>query len=242
MIFDCRFWILDWGRKSMNKNIATFTCMLLMLVPVSLTQAQQSKKISRIRFLGGASSIHPAFLQGLRDLGYVEGKNIVIEPRYAEGNLDRLPELAAELVRLKVDMIVTQSTPAAQAAKKATSTIPIVMATGGDAVGSGLVASLAYPGGNITGLSTLATDLNEKRLELLKEDVPKASHIAYLANPAIVPKMIGLKVLQAAAPSLAVTIKFAPMQGPRDFESAFAEAVRDRVHAAIFTQNRSTIP
>ena len=226
----------------MNKNIATFTCMLLMLVPVSLTQAQQSKKISRIGFLGGASSIHPAFLQGLHDLGYVEGKNIVIEPRYAEGNLDRLPELAAELVRLKVDMIVTQSTPAAQAAKKATSTIPIVMATGGDAVGSGLVASLAHPGGNITGLSTLATDLNEKRLELLKEVVPKASHIAYLANPAIVPEMIGLKVLQAAAPSLAVTIKFAPMQGPRDFESAFAEAVRDRVHAAIFTQNQSTIP
>ena len=132
--------------------------------------------------------------------------------------------------------------PAAQAAKKATSTIPIVMATGGDAVGSGLVASLAHPGGNITGLSTLATDLNEKRLELLKEVVPKASHIAYLANPAIVPEMIGLKVLQAAAPSLAVTIKFAPMQGPRDFESAFAEAVRDRVHAAIFTQNQSTIP
>jgi putative tryptophan/tyrosine transport system substrate-binding protein len=239
-----RLWILDFGFSIGRSKRKKVFCVALggLLFALSFpVDAQWRGKVTRLGYLAGASSIHPAFLQGLHDLGYVEGKNIIIEPRYAEGNLDRLHELAAELVRLKVDIIVTQSTPAAQAAKKATSTIPVVMATGGDAVGSGLVASLAHPGGNITGLSTLATDLNEKRLELLKEIVPKASHVAYLANPAIVPEMIGLKVLQAAAPSLGMTIKFAPMQGPRDFESAFAEAVRDRVHAAIFTQNQSTI-
>ena len=226
----------------MSKKVSCL-CVCALLLALGLpAEAQQRGKVPRLGYLGGAFSTHPAFLQGLRDLGYVEGKNIVIESRYAEGKLERLPDLAAELVRLKVDIIVTQSTPAAQAAKKATTTIPIVMATGGDAVGSGLVASLAHPGGNITGLSTLATDLNATRLELLKEVVPKASRVAYLANPAIVPEMIGLKNLESVASSLAVTIKFAAMQGPADFESAFAGAVRDGVHAAIFTQNQSTIP
>jgi ABC-type uncharacterized transport system substrate-binding protein len=225
------------------KHIVGLLVVLVALAACGArAEAQQTAKVHRIGFLAGASSINPAFLEGLRDLGYVDGKNIVIEPRYAEGKLDRLPEFAAELVRLKVDIIVTQSTPAAQAAKKATSTIPIVMATGGDAVGSGLVASLARPGGNITGLSTLATDIEPKRLELVKEAVPKASRVAYLANPAIVPEMIGLKNIQSAAPGLGVTIKFAAMQGPGDFEHAFAEAVRDKVHAALFAQNQSTIP
>src|SRR5947199_4037076 len=144
----------------MSKKVSCL-CVCALLLALGLpAEAQQRGKVPRLGYLGGAFSTHPAFLQGLRDLGYVEGKNIVIEYRFAEGKLERLPDLAAELVRLKVDIIVTQSTPAAQAAKKATTTIPIVMATGGDAVGSGLVASLAHPGGNITGLSTLATDLN----------------------------------------------------------------------------------
>ena len=226
----------------MSKKIIRFALCTMLLALSFSAEAQQPKKIPRIGYLGGAFSTHPAFLQGLHDLGYVEGKNIVIESRYAEGKLDRLPDLAAELVSLKVDMIVTQGTPAAQAAKRATSTIPIVMATGGDAVGSGLVASLARPGGNITGLSTLATDLNAKRLELLKEAVPKVSRVAYLANPDIVPEMIGLKNLEPAAPSLGVTVKFVAMRGPEELESAFAEAVRDRVHAAIFAQNQNYIP
>ena len=226
----------------MKKAAMSSILVVVVLAVGVISDAQQPKKVPRIGYLAGAFSIHPAFMQGLRDLGYVEGKNIVIEPRYAEGKLDRLSDLAAELVSLKLDVIVTQGTPAAQAAKKATSTIPIVMATGGDAVGSGLVASLAHPGGNITGLSTLATDLNAKRLELLKEIAPKISRVAYLANPDIVPEMIGLKNLEPVAPSLGVTVKFVAMRGPEELENAFAEAVREKVHAAIFAQNQNYIP
>jgi ABC-type uncharacterized transport system substrate-binding protein len=137
--------------------------------------AQQAKEIPRIGFLTAAPSIEPAFLEGLRNLGYVDGKTIVIELRSAQGKLDRLSDLATELVRLKVDIIVTQGTPAAQAARKATRIIPVVMATSGDAVGSGLVASLARPGGNVTGLSFLDTDVGTKRLELLKDVDPRVS-------------------------------------------------------------------
>ena len=146
-------------------------------------EAQQPTKIPRIGYLAAASPSAvsariEAFRQGLRELGYVEGKNIVIEWRSAEGKLDRLPALAAELVRLKVDIIVTAGPPATRAAKEATSTIPIVMTQDSDPVGSGFVASLARPGGNITGLSTLAPELSGKRLELLKEIVPKLSRVA----------------------------------------------------------------
>jgi putative ABC transport system substrate-binding protein len=226
----------------MNRKIVIWLLTSFCLTNVLLAEAQQAAKVRQIGYLGGAFSTHPAFLQGLRDLGYIVGKNIVIESRYAEGKLDRLPELAAELVRLKVEIIVTQGTPAAQAAKRVTSTIPIVMATGGDAVGSGLVASLARPGGNITGLSTLATDLNAKRLELLKEVAPKISRVAYLANPDIVPEMIGLKNLEPVAPALGVMVKFVAMRNPEELESAFAEAVRDKIHGIIFAQNQNYIP
>jgi len=198
----------------MNKKIAVFALGVLVLASGSQAQAQQSKKIPRIGFLSAAPSIDPALLEGLHDLGYVEGKTIVIEHRSAEGKLERLPELAAELVRLKVDIIVTQGTPAAQAVKKATSTIPIVMATSGDPVGSGLVASLARPGGNVTGLSLLATDVETKRLELLKEAVSRVSRVAYLSNSDIVPEMIGLKNLQLVGPALGVTVEAVEMRGP----------------------------
>ena len=150
-------------------------------------QAQQPTKIPRIGYLTAASlsanaARIEAFRQGLRELGYVEGKNIVIEWRYAEGKLDRLPALAAELVRLKVDIIVTAGPAATRAAKEATATIPIVMAQDTDPVGNGFVASLARPGGNITGLSTLAPEISGKRLELLKEIVPKLSRVAVLGT------------------------------------------------------------
>ena len=151
-------------------------------------QAQQTGKIFRIGFLdlstaSGSAVLVEAFRQELSKLGWIEGKNITIEYRFAEQKPERLPELAAELVRLKVDLIVVSGTAAALAAKKATTTIPIVMTNVGDPVGEGLVASLARPGGNVTGLSSLATELNTKRLEILKDAVPKLARVGLLRQP-----------------------------------------------------------
>ena len=162
----------------------------LILAHCGITEAQQPKKIPRIGYLIGASRSGvsariEAFRQGLGELGYVEGKNIIIEYRYSEGKLDRLPALAAELVRLKVDVIVANGPPSTRAAKEATVTIPIVMAQDSDPVTNGFVASLARPGGNITGLSSLAPELNGKRLELLKEVVPKLSRVAILGTSTV---------------------------------------------------------
>jgi putative ABC transport system substrate-binding protein len=209
-----------------------------MSVLVPLAEAQQQKKVPRIGFLGAASATSQAsrldaFRQGLRELGYVEGKNIIVEYRHAEGKFERLPELSAELMRLKVDIIVTQGSPAAEAARKTTSTIPIVMATGGDAVGSGLVASLARPGGNITGLSSLATDLAAKRLELLKEVVPKVARVAILLNPATATNPLQLKETQAAAPALGVTLLSVEVKGADDMETAFTAIKKDRAGGII---------
>ena len=226
----------------MRRKIIPLALSALLLTLCVCADAQQTKKVPRIGFLSASPSIDHAFLEGLRDLGYVDNKTIVIEHRSAEGKLERLPELAADLVNLKVDMIVTQGTPSAQAAKKATNTIPIVMATSGDPVGTGLVASLARPDGNVTGLSILATDLDTKWLELLKEAAPNISRVAWLANPAIVPEMISLKNLQSVAPNLGVTVQLAEMQGPQTFENSFATVVRDRYNAVIVTPNSSYIP
>src|SRR5215831_2668927 len=166
----------------MNKKIF-WLVVLLFLVSATLVEAQQPTKIPLIGFLSGSfPSTSPArreaFRKGLRELGYVEGKNIVIEQRYADGKFDRLPALAAELVRLKVDIIVTAGPQSTRPAKQATSTIPIVMALDPDPVGNGFVASLARPGGNITGLSSLAPEISGKQLELLKEVIPKLSRVA----------------------------------------------------------------
>ena len=214
----------------------------MLLALCSSTAAQQLSNAPRLGFLSASPSIDSAFLDGLRDLGYVDGKNIIIERRSAGGKLDQLPELAAELVALKVSIIVTQGTPAGQAAKKATRTIPIVMATSGDAVSSGLVASLARPGGNVTGLSFLGTDVIGKRLELFKEAIPKISRVAHLANPSIVTEMISLKNLQSVAPNLGVTVQLVEIRGPEDFESAFSAAIRQRIQAVMVTPNSSYIP
>ena len=164
-----------------GKSFYVALCAMLFALWLP-AEAQQPKKVPRIGLLS-ASSDSPrkgAFLQGLRDLGYVEGKNIAIEYRYTEGELDRLPDLAAELVRLNVDVIVTHAISSVRAAKKATATIPIVFASVGDAVDSGLVASLARPGGNATGLTFLAPELDGKRLELLKEAFPKVTRVGFL--------------------------------------------------------------
>jgi ABC-type uncharacterized transport system substrate-binding protein len=229
------------GAKTVHTKFLLWPLVTFLLTTVSLAEVQQTKKLPRIGFLSASNLTDPAFLEGLRDLGYVEGKSIVIEHRYAEGKLDRLPELAVELVRLKVDLIVAQGTPAGLAAKKATSTIPIV-ATSGDPVGSGLVGSLARPGGNVTGLSILATDVEGKRLEVLKEIAPKISRVAYLANPAIVAEMISLKNLQSVEASMGVTVHSVEIQGPEEFESAFAAMTKQRADAAMVSSNSSYIP
>jgi putative ABC transport system substrate-binding protein len=196
-------------------------------------------KVPRIGFLWTSSpllgsSFLDAFRQGLSTFGYVEGQNIALEHRYAEGRLERLPHLAAELVQLQADVIVTQGTPAAQAAKHATSSIPIITTTGGDPIGSGLVASLARPGGNITGLSSLAPELSGKRLELLKEAVPGISRVAVLWDAASgAPVISVLRETQVAAQAFGLQLHLLAVQGPDDFESAFGIATRDHAEALL---------
>lgn len=177
----------------------------------SSAEAQQPKKIPRIGLLSpfppsGSALWHEAFRQGLRDLGWIEGQNIMIEYRYAEGRSDRLPDLAADLVRLKVDIIVTSVTPDTLAAKNATTTIPVVMASVGDPIASGLVETLARPGGNIAGLSQMAQELAGKRLELLKEIVPKLSRVAVLWNPRDQGSTLSWKEIQSPAEQLGVQL------------------------------------
>jgi ABC-type uncharacterized transport system substrate-binding protein len=212
-----------------------FVAVVLLAVAV-MAEAQQPKKVPRIGFLasGSPSSFAAqteAFRQGLRELGYVEGQNIGIEYRYAEGRTDRFAELATELVRLKVDVIVTASTPGVLAAKEASSTIPIVFGAINDPVASGLVASLARPGGNITGLTNLSPDLDGKRLELLKEAFPKVTRVGYLWNPDA--PGTGLTGMQAAASGLGVQLQSLEARTANDFDSAFEAALKERAHALI---------
>ena len=200
-----------------------------------MSDAQQPRKLPRIGFLfygsPGPSPEVDAFRQGLRDLGYVEGQNITIEFRFASGQVERLPELAAELVRLKLDVIVTPTTPASMAVKQATSTIPIVFAAVADAVGAGLVADFARPGGNITRLTSISSELGGKRLELLKEVAPKASRVAVLYNPADRSNVLMLKELQESAPALGLTLQPLELRGPGEFEGAFVAMTRERAQA-----------
>ena len=208
----------------------------LLAAPLaSEAQAEQGGQVSRIGFLfygaAGASPELDAFRQGLRDLGYIEGQNIIIEYRFANGRVGRLPELAAELVRLNLDVIVTPGTPASMAAKKATSTVPIIFAGVADAVGTGLVASLARPGGNITGLTSISAELGGKRLELLKAVVPKTSRVTVLYNPADPSNVLVLKELQESSRALGLTLQPLAVRGPDEFEGAFATMTRERVHA-----------
>ncbi len=222
---------------SFRKAFAGCLALGILLVPLA-ADAQQAGRMARIGFLyhGSAPAAVPflaAFLEGLRDLGHIEGRNFALESRFAEGNADRLPDLAAELVRVKVDAILTDGTPAAQAAKHATTTIPIVMASGGDPVGAGLVASLARPGGNVTGVTTLAGDLSAKRLQLLKEAVPKASRVALLQNPANPFSAIAVKETQAAARALRVQLQVLAVRGPTEFADAFAAMTKARAGALL---------
>jgi putative tryptophan/tyrosine transport system substrate-binding protein len=204
----------------------------------AVVEAQQPAKIPRIGFLiarspsANAPRIE-AFRQGLRELGYVEGKNIVIEWRFWEGKADRLPGLAAELVRLKVDIIVTGGATNTRAAKEATSTIPIVMTQAGDPVGSGVVASLARPGGNITGLSSLATELSGKRLEFLKGIVPRLSRVAVLGNMTQPGTAQALREVELAAEALKVQLQYLDVLGRKDIETAFRAVNNGRAEAVL---------
>jgi len=194
-------------------------------------------QMSRIGFLfygaAGPSPELDAFRQGLRDLGYIEGQNITIEYRFANGRVGRLPELAAELARLNLDVIVTPGTPASMAAKKATSTVPIIFAGVADAVGAGLVATFARPGGNITGLTSISAELGGKRLELLKVVAPKAFRVAVLYNPADPSNVLVLKELQESSRALGLTLHPLAVRRPGEFEGAFAAMSRERVHALL---------
>jgi putative ABC transport system substrate-binding protein len=218
----------------------------LLAAPLA-TEAQQAAKIAHIGYLSylgtntrsGSPHLHEAFLQGLRDLGYVEGRNLVIEYRRAEGKLERLPALAAELVALKVDVIMAVGTAEALAAKQATSTLPIVFAgVGGDPVTSGLVTSLAQPGGNVTGLPVLAADLVGKCLEQLTQAVPGVSRVAVLWQSGAVPtgKDI-LKEAEVAGRALGVRLQFVEAQGPEDFDRAFSDMTRERAGALTVLSN-----
>jgi len=214
-------------------------------------EAQQAGKVPRIGFLyygsPGPSPELDAFREGLRELGCIEGQNIAIEVRFASGRVERLPELAAELVRLKVDVIVTPGTPPSLAAKQATSTIPIVFAGVADAVGAGLIASFARPGGNITGLTGISAELGGKRLELLKQVAPKASRVAVLYNPADRSNVLVLKEMQVSAPALRLTLQPLGVRGPGEFEAAFVAMSRKRAHAlfvaagVLTTEHRKAI-
>ena len=190
----------------------------------------------RVGYLNpGGASLSPIRLDplklGLRDLGYVEGRNLVIEARWAEGQLDRLPGLATELVNAKVDVIVTAAAPAARAARDATKVVPIVMVDPGDPVGSGLVASLAKPGGNMTGLSSATPDIVGKQVQVLKEAIPAVSNLAFLSNPAVPAGAIALKEVESAARSIGARVHVVGVRDPGDFEAALASIVKD--HAAI---------
>jgi putative tryptophan/tyrosine transport system substrate-binding protein len=236
----------------MKARILLYALPALIVTSVHLAEAQQQPtKIPRIGYLIGASFIpvrREALRQGLHELGYVEGKTIVIESRSSQGKLDRLPALAAELVRLKVDVIVTAGQVATRPAKEATSTIPIVMTNDGDPVGTGFVASLAHPGGNITGLSTLAPEISGKRLELLKEIIPKLSRVAVLGTSTRSDNAQSLSEVDLAAKRLGVKLQYVDVLSPKDIESAFraasnggAEAVLMIMSGAVYIGHRAEI-
>jgi putative tryptophan/tyrosine transport system substrate-binding protein len=221
-----------------GKVFTTLIFVTFMLVFVHPAGAQQPSKVPKIGFLVGPSrsffaSRMESFQQGLHSLGYIEGKNIAIEYRYAEGKADRLPTLAAELGGLNVDVIVTSATPSVLAAKKATSTIPVVFVSVTDPVASGLVASLARPGGNITGLTILAPELSGKRLELLKEAVPNVTRIAALSDLTNPTQPLEWKEMLAAAQILKLKLQSLGVRSSSDFDSAFETALRERAQALI---------
>jgi putative ABC transport system substrate-binding protein len=229
------------GEKLMRKIFLCLTLYAMLFAPCVPAEAQQSGKVPRIGYLTGSSlsvitDRTEAFRHGLRELGYLDGQNIVIEWKSAEGKVDRLPALAAELVRLKVAIIVTTGAAPTRAAKEATKTIPIVMAQDIDPVGSGFVASLARPGGNITGLSSLSVDISGKRLELLKEIILQLSRVAVLGTSTVPGTAQALRELERAAGLGGVKLQFLDIP-PNDIEAAFRATGKERADAVLVLQS-----
>lgn len=214
----------------------------MLAAPIAV-KAQQAGKIYRIGFLGAASASSyasrvEALRSGLREFGYIEGKNLAIEFRWAQEDYDRLPELAAELVRLNVDVIVTHANAPSRAAKRATNSIPIVIAAGGDPVASGLAASLARPGGNITGSTNFVRELGAKRLAMLKEAFPSISRVAVLTNPGSL-QAVGTtrQAIEEAGRTLKLQVEYFVVKGPGDFDGVFSEMAKKRIEAVTINED-----
>ncbi|HEY7220916.1 MAG TPA: ABC transporter substrate-binding protein [Candidatus Binatia bacterium] len=221
------------NRKSVGLSLIAF----VLVVAVAVAQAQQPKKVPQVGYLSASSASEAlprteAFHRGLRELGYVEGNNIVLEFRYADGKFDRLPALVGELVRLKVDAIVSAGPSVTRPAKEATTTIPIVMTNDPDPVGSGFVKSLAQPGGNVTGLTNLARELSGKRLEVLKEILPKVARVAILGTSDIPGNAQALKETELAAGAFGMQTQYIDIRAAKDIEPAFQAARKGRADAA----------
>jgi putative tryptophan/tyrosine transport system substrate-binding protein len=224
------------------RQLVFLTLLLTGVLPICSLDAQQGIKVPRIGFLitSSPSAIAPrmdAFQRGLRELGYVDGKNIVVERRHADGDAEHLAAHAAELVRLKVDVMLSSGPTATRAAKRATSTIPIVMTFDDDPIGSGFVASLAQPGGNITGLSTLSPELSGKQLELLKEIASKVSRVAVVGTSTRQGTAPSLKELEVAAGMFGLKLDYLDIQQPKDIESVFQSVSKGRADALLVLQS-----
>ena len=240
-------------RPAVSRSAAV-VCLVFLLASLGTAAAQRPEKPPRVGYLSwgshsddGRQRRFDAFRQALRELGYVEGLNVLIESRWAEGGYDRLPALLADLVRLKVDVIVTLGGAATKAAQQATRTIPIVMTAVNDPLGSGLVSSLAHPGGNVTGTSLMAPDVVGKQLEVFKAMVPKASRVALLRNPDNPASQLQLREAEAAAQALAMRLQTLEARVPQEIERAFAAMTLERASGlvvltdAIFTNQRRQI-
>jgi ABC-type uncharacterized transport system substrate-binding protein len=228
----------NFGEQTMTKPILFWLLAMVFLATALPVMAQQPKKVTPIGYLVGPTlsanaARSEAFRQGLRELGYVEGKNIVIEWRSAEEKPDRLPALAAELVRLKVEIIVTTGSTPTRAAREATATIPIVMTNEANPVADGIVASLARPGGNITGLSTLAPELSDKRLEILREVVPKLSRVAVLGTSTVPGLAQMIREIELAAKAIGVKLQNVDVLDSKDIETGFRAASKGRAQALL---------
>jgi len=229
-------------RREFIAAVIGFSALTLALVPCT-ARAQERAKVPRVGFMGNSTATLEAnlikpFRDGFRELGYEEGRNIEIEFRWAEGNYARFPELIAELLAKKVDVIVTAGTPATLAVKKATSTVPLVMIAVGDPVGTKIVPSLARPGGNVTGLSSRAPDLEGKRLQLLREVIPHLSRVAFFLNPANAFHTVSMRQALAAAKALKIELRPYEVRKTEDLEAAFASIIKERPDGLLILADR----
>jgi len=227
--------------KRTRGSLGAGAAILLLVAPLTVA-AQPAARVYRVGLLAGGSAAATAFVRmavmaGLDEFGYREGQTMTLVERYADGRFERLAQLAAELVLLKPDVILTSTTPATLAAKRATSTIPIVVVTSGDLVGAGVVTSLARPGANVTGLSFLGTELAVKQMEILKEVAPAIRSLAFLGNKTIRPEVLFFTAMERAAPSLGVNVRFVDAKGSSDYGAAFAVMARERVGGLVVAPN-----